>query len=59
MEKITIIPVIIGTTGTVYKGIKYEIDHNILGQINNETLQRIAIMGTAYIWRRFNKTIKH
>ena len=49
---------IIGTTETVYKGIKDEIDH-IPGQINIETLQRIATMGTAYVWRRFNETVKH
>ena len=45
MEKITTIPEIIVTTGNVYKGIKDEIDH-IPRQINIETLQRIAIMGT-------------
>ena len=58
MEKITIIPVIIGTTGTVYNGIKNEIAL-IPRNIDIEILQRIAIMGTAYIWRRFNETVKH
>ena len=58
MEKITIIPVIIGTTGTVYNGIKNEIAL-IPGNIDIEILQRIAIMGTAYVWCRFNETVKH
>ena len=44
-----IIPVIIGITGSVYKGIRNEIAL-IPGQINIETLQRIAIMGTTYEW---------
>ena len=58
MEKITIIPVIIGTTGTVYKGIKNEIDL-IPGHINIETIQNIAVLGTAYVWRKFNEIIRH
>ena len=58
MEKVTIIPVIIGTTGTVYKGIKNDINV-IPGYINIGTIQRIAILGTAYVWRRFNEIVKH
>ena len=58
MQKIAIIPVIIGATGTVYKTIKNEINL-IPGHINIETLQRIAVMGTAYVWRRFNEIVKH
>ena len=58
MENITIIPVIIGTTGTVYKGIKNEIDL-IPGHIKIETIQKIAVLGTAYVWRKFNEIIRH
>ena len=58
MEKVYIIPVIIGATGTVYKGIKDEINY-IPGNIKIESLQKIAVLGTAHIWRRFNEMIKH
>ena len=58
MEKITIIPVIIDTTGTVYNGIMNEIALTP-GNIDIEILQRIAIVGSAYVWRRFNETVKH
>ena len=58
LEKISIIPVIIGATGTVYRSIKSEIDL-IPGYIKIETIQRIAILGTSYIWRRFNELIRH
>ena len=55
---VQITPVIIGATGAVYKNVEKDI--NILpGKIRIEKLQEIALIGTAYIWRRFNQLIRH
>ena len=54
----TITPVIIGATGIIYRGMKNEI-RTIPGHINIDVLQKIALLGTAYIWRRFNELIKN
>ena len=58
VDKVTISPVIIGATGILYKGMKQEMTL-IPGKINVGLLQKIAILGTAYIWRKFNELIRH
>jgi hypothetical protein len=49
--KRTIIPVIIGTTGTVMKSLRKKLD-NIPGKHSTDSLQKTAILVTSHIIRK-------
>jgi hypothetical protein len=49
--KATVIPVIIGATGTISKSLRQYLS-NIPGKHEIEALQKTAILGTAHILRK-------
>jgi calcium-sensing receptor len=49
--KATVIPVIIGATGTISKSLRQYL-RNIPGKYKIEELQKTAILGTAHILRK-------
>ena len=58
LNSVEIIPIIIGTTGVIYNGIKDELQKLHIF-IDLKVLQRITLLGTAYVWRRFCELAKH
>ena len=58
LNSVEIIPVIIGATGTIYNGMIDDLQK--LGTfVKLCILQRIALLGTVYVWRRFCELTKH
>ena len=58
LNSVEIIPVIIGVTGTIYNGMIDDLQK--LGTfVDLCILQRIALLGTVYVWRRFCELTKN
>ncbi len=53
LKKVKVIPIVIGALGTIPIGLKKHLKEMIVDDVKVEHLQKTALLGTAYILRRY------